>query len=825
MFSKKTIWLLAICFLLSLQIAYAATPYNSIYDVFGIYSLNNTADVNIAFQVRSCDDSVCSGESFVGPNNTTSTWFTTNFQSTIQWDLNAIPSNRYFQYTFHMVSYDGNYSPRVYNVNMTYDAIGVGITKIGGHNTSEPLPPFSYAVDGNLTIDFNVFDTNNNRLIADINYSTSNLQGTGTAIVQDLNLVSAVCSDQDWNDNPSKCSWDWNIFGVVDNNYYILIKINKGSDPTHYDFNASDNNLMVDNTPPVSADNDFNIGWNTTDQNILISCTDALAGCKNLYYSLDDINYQKVWFGNDQNIGIEITADANHQIWYWSDDLADNNENSHLIYNAIDRTAPTTTDNDYNNGWNSTDQNIQIMCTDTNSGCKNLYYSIDDSNSQMVWTSNDENIGIELTTDGNHIIWYWSDDLADNNENSHLIYNAIDQNSSNMVLTVSSPPITTGTAVTITYLVTGSISGIKTYWVREAGGNYTYNATNTTYVFGISSGENLPATHTYCVIATDNADSNSNEVCSTTRFESASGGRPTPITPSDEPSPEIPKTKGLGASCSADSECTSGKCISGICGECLTNTDCAETHQCLSGLCRLVIGDCGYVEQHDWIEWGCCGNFDCGVGEFCDLSVHVCEEGVVPKLVVRVEPVEAIEGQEFVVFVLDGVGNVVSGALIVVGGKQSLSDAGGIAGFVLPLGVYDLVASKQGFVSDARQLEVKRELVLQVVNSVESGGLVEIKAVDSDGVPVGGVEFTVVLPSGEMQVMKTNENGVAYLQSFMPGEVRVLALAIGFASTEASVSIVEQPNPLFVALPAILILAVLLVAWFAFGKSKFFKAK
>lgn len=526
--SKKSFLVLAACLLLGLQ-GVSAAEYNSIYDVFGIYSLNNTADMNISFQVRSCDDAACSGESFAGPDNTVSTWFTTNFQSTILWDLNAIQRGKWFQYTFHLVSYDGNYSPRVYSTSTTYDAIGTGVAKIAGYNSFGALPAFSYARDGNLQIDFNVFDTTNSRLTADINYGTTNEQGTGTPIVQDLNLVSAVCSDQDWDDNPSECSWDWNIFGIADANYYILVEVKKAGDASYYDFNASANSFLVDNTKPkvyiwvpadgstvseqtvtfdvnkvtgtdvniqsiavgingttsgifdasshctaddgnylcsytetgitegsntldvnagdlvgntadtntstitldttapTTIDNDYNNTWQNTDANIQFSCSDAVLSCKNFYYSVDDTNYQAGW-GTDSNIGIVLNTDLNHKIWYWSDDSLDNNESAHLIYMAIDKTAPTTLNSHPTNQWSNVDVNINFSCSDTLAGCKNFYYGVDDANAQVAW-GYDQNIGVNLSTDGNHAIWYWSDDnttgVGDNNETPQIMHVAI----------------------------------------------------------------------------------------------------------------------------------------------------------------------------------------------------------------------------------------------------------------------------------------------------------------------------------------------------------------------------------------------------------------
>lgn len=123
---KKSFWLIAFAlFLFGLQNAFAVDypDYNYMYDLYGVYAdedFNNTADMNISFKVRSCDDAICSGENFVGPDNTVSTWFTTDLQNTVLWDLNAITDNRYFQYTASFLSYDANYSPGIFSTSTTF---------------------------------------------------------------------------------------------------------------------------------------------------------------------------------------------------------------------------------------------------------------------------------------------------------------------------------------------------------------------------------------------------------------------------------------------------------------------------------------------------------------------------------------------------------------------------------------------------------------------------------------------------------------------------------------------------------------------------------
>jgi len=105
-------------------------------------------------------------------------------------------------------------------------------------------PTFAYGFDGNVTIDFNVFNPSNNRITIDLNYSTTTTQGTGTVIIEDLNLVSTVCPDQDWDDVASECSYSWDYSAVDDGNYRITGMSTVG---TVTDFNASVADFQVAN--------------------------------------------------------------------------------------------------------------------------------------------------------------------------------------------------------------------------------------------------------------------------------------------------------------------------------------------------------------------------------------------------------------------------------------------------------------------------------------------------------------------------------------------------------------------------------------------------
>lgn len=130
----------------------------------------------------------------------------------------------------------------------TPQSLGLDVNgwRIDGTAFAEPPHIFAFLEDGNILIDFNVFEQDNARLTVDINFSTTNTQGSGTVIVQDLNLDSGHCSDLDWFDGPSVCSWDWNFSGVADDNYFInfLLKNGKLFQDANV-FKASSNSVEV----------------------------------------------------------------------------------------------------------------------------------------------------------------------------------------------------------------------------------------------------------------------------------------------------------------------------------------------------------------------------------------------------------------------------------------------------------------------------------------------------------------------------------------------------------------------------------------------------
>ena len=52
--------------------------------------------------------------------------------------------------------------------------------------------------------------------------------------------------------------------------------------------------------------------------------------------------------------------------------------------------------------------------------------------------------------------------------------------------------------------------------------------------------------------------------------------------------------------------------------ECTSNNDCSDSEYCESGECKNIqTGECGYIENHEWIDYSCCADEDCSEGEVC----------------------------------------------------------------------------------------------------------------------------------------------------------------------------------------------------------------
>ena len=194
-------------------------------------------------------------------------------------------------------------------------AFNTSIEMVDDYSAYTGFPTFSYFLDGNLTIDFNVQNSDNNRLYVDINYGTTPWVGGGTVIVKDLNIVSSMCLDgnNNWGARPATCSWDWNISSVPDENYYIVLNVKNWNYPDSNASDATDYSLSIDNLPDLTVtfydENHYNTKLlhitttfngetktvDTTDGNVIFSLEGKMPGVYTLS-AWQDGNYSTRYF-------------------------------------------------------------------------------------------------------------------------------------------------------------------------------------------------------------------------------------------------------------------------------------------------------------------------------------------------------------------------------------------------------------------------------------------------------------------------------------------------------------------------------------------------
>ena len=244
--------------------------------------------------------------------------------------------NRLFSSQMHLIRILGIVFLLFFLVNGVHAAIDVNVTKIDGNPDNAALPAFSFVQDANLTIDFNV-SSDLNSVLLDLNYSSVSTQGTGTAVLTDVNASTFIttgawnCDDANFM-NSTECSIDFDIQSVSDGNYFILIF---GDNGTNTDFSASDNNFMIDNTDPSTTWDGNNNTWQTTDANIHLTCSDGSgSGCASTSYRLDTDGSDTVSYGSwiTFDVNIFISTDGNWAIDFNSTDNVDNVESTDMFY-------------------------------------------------------------------------------------------------------------------------------------------------------------------------------------------------------------------------------------------------------------------------------------------------------------------------------------------------------------------------------------------------------------------------------------------------------------------------------------------------------------
>ncbi len=77
--------------------------------------------------------------------------------------------------------------------------------------------------------------------------------------------------------------------------------------------------------------------------------------------------------------------------------------------------------------------------------------------------------------------------------------------------------------------------------------------------------------------------------------------------------------------CGEGYECVENEClVKEIKEECQSDGDCPPDRECVNNMCEIIECECGYIQAHECIEYECCSDEDCADGYECES--HECVE-------------------------------------------------------------------------------------------------------------------------------------------------------------------------------------------------------
>lgn len=274
------------------------------------------------------------------------------------------------------------------------------------------------------------------KLVGDSNYT----------IKKDLNLGGIVGGTADANcsrladTDGAFCYLDFNPddYSVSDGNYAVDVNVTDISGLE--DYNQTQKGYFIDGTAPSTSD-DHNAGWQTNDAAVILTCSDAGSGCSGSRYRLAG------GARNDYNSSGVLIQDGNIRMDYNSVDNVGNVESEKTIWVAVDKVAPTGSD-DHNAGFQATDANVVFSCSDGTGTCSNDVSLRIGSGSYVTinkdlngWLVQDGNIRIDYGVvdmaghDSNYTIWVSVDKTTPSISDDHNAgWQTID---ANIILTVS----------------------------------------------------------------------------------------------------------------------------------------------------------------------------------------------------------------------------------------------------------------------------------------------------------------------------------------------------------------------------------------------------
>ena len=339
--------------------------------------------------------------------------------------------------------------------------------------------------DSNQTIEFDTADD-----LSDINRIVVTIDGEDVHTFTDSNYASYLLSTD---------------ANHLINYYAVDMSGNVEADRNFY--------CAIDQTAPTLGGYANWISWNNEDGNIwFMSMGFGVSGVASGQYSIDGGDLTSFDFtessGTDRNYAITMTEDGNYLIDGVFTDNAGNVLTITEKFFGLDTVAPVTTltstcGTDWNN---SASQDIILQATDATSGINTIIYTVDGGNTYVVSAN-----PLTYTTfvDGNHLINYYSTDVAGNAEVDRNFYCAIDH---------TAPTVTAGTDIDTNTLpialdatTSDSNSGIASHLWTQVSGPGIITLDDNSIVDPTISGVSVEGVYVLSLTVIDNADNNTTD--------------------------------------------------------------------------------------------------------------------------------------------------------------------------------------------------------------------------------------------------------------------------------------------------------------------------
>lgn len=351
------------------------------------------------------------------------------------------------EFSMTATDYDGTIT------NWTLDIDDDGTFEYSGTGIPPAMQQHTYTINGTYTATLTVTDntgaTGNDTVIITVS-STGNQSPTCSLSAHPTNgtiplTVTFTMNASDPDGTITIWTLDVNTDGTTEYNgsgippltqqhvYYtpgiytatLTVTDNQGATDTDTTDNISA--ISTDNTPPITtsdinpvAPNGKN-NWYISNVTVTLIATDNHSEVNATYYRIDE----DTWF--TYTSPFIISQNGEHTVYYYSIDTQGNEEEEKSFSVKIDKSPPETMCSltpyspNGKNGWYT--ENVQVMLSVSDggiSGINGTWYRIDDT----VWQ---RYMGLlTLQDDGNHILEYFSEDIAGNNEIPNQVQIKID---------------------------------------------------------------------------------------------------------------------------------------------------------------------------------------------------------------------------------------------------------------------------------------------------------------------------------------------------------------------------------------------------------------